>query len=120
MLPADKVLVLVGTPCSMSAVGSTETYEAKVALDPEFITLAAFDAGLVDFEVDPTTNGFRARWRQGDSNGDIAEPSKEIETRHGVSLRSHSGIRQLAHDRSQEAGALDLAAPLPHDLRRVD
>ncbi len=34
----------------MSAVGSTETYLAKVAGTPEFIGSAAFDAGRVDVE----------------------------------------------------------------------
>lgn len=51
MLSADRVLVIVGTPCSMSAVGSTETYQARVAGAPEFIVHAAFDAGLVDLEA---------------------------------------------------------------------
>lgn len=37
MLPTDKVLVTIGTPCSMSAVGSTDTFLARVADSPEFI-----------------------------------------------------------------------------------
>ena len=48
MLPAEKVLVTVGTACSMSGVGSTETYHAKVRGAHELIAYAAFDAGLVD------------------------------------------------------------------------
>lgn len=45
MLPTDKVLVTIGTP--MSAAGSTDTFLARAADSPEFIGLAAFDAGLV-------------------------------------------------------------------------
>ena len=115
MLSADKVLVIVGTPCSMSAVGGTETYEAKVAGDEEFIALAAFDAGLIDYEKDAAANAFRRRWAQGPAKGDLAS-IEDIESRHGATLRSHLGIRQLAHLRSQLPGALDIAAPLPHDL----
>ena len=44
VLTADKVLVTIGTPCSMSAVGGTETYLARVCGKPEFIAYAAFDA----------------------------------------------------------------------------
>ena len=50
VLTADKVLVTIGTPCSVSAVGSTETYLARVTQAPEFIAFAAFDAGLIDIE----------------------------------------------------------------------
>ena len=51
MLRSDQVLVTVGTACTLSAVGSTETYQALVARSDEFLPLAAFDAGLVD--IDP-------------------------------------------------------------------
>ena len=48
MLRSDQVLVTVGTACTISAVGSTETYQARVAQSEEFLPLAAFDAGLVE------------------------------------------------------------------------
>lgn len=115
MLSAERVLVIVGTPCSMSAVGSTFTFEAKVARSDEFIAFAAFDAGLVDLEVDPATDAVRARWRQGEEKGSFAT-TEEIESRYGASLRSQLGIRQIPHQRSDLPSALDLAAPLPHDL----
>lgn len=117
MLSGDKVLVIVGTPCSMSAVGSTETYEAKVAGSPEFIAFAAFDAGLIDFEADPSSsNGFRSRWIHGSMSGQAASID-EIENLHGISLRSQLGIRRISHPLpSSPDPALDLAAPLPHDL----
>jgi hypothetical protein len=42
MLSTDKVLVAIGTPCSMSAVGSTQTFLARVAQSPEFLGFADF------------------------------------------------------------------------------
>lgn len=113
MLPADKVLVTIGTPCSISAVGSTETYQARVNRAPEFIAFAAFDAGLVD--VEPATDGaLRLRWRNG-------EPTTiaEIEQRHGEQLRRHLGIRHV-QELTSAGGAVvtDIAAPLPHDFDR--
>lgn len=111
MLTADKVLVTIGTPCSISAVGSTETYRARVARSPDFIAYAAFDAGLVDLE--PQADGsLKITWRNG-------EPATidEIEQRHGAQLRANLGIRHI-----EELTALgntvvtDIAASLPHDF----
>ena len=111
MLTADKVLVTVGTPCSVSAVGSTETYLAKVAGAPEFIAFAAFDAGLVDIE--PRTDGALAfKWMNG-------EPATlaDIEQRHGAHLRSNVGIRYI-DELTRLAGSVvtEIAASLPHDF----
>jgi 3-oxoacyl-[acyl-carrier-protein] synthase II len=107
MLTSDKVLVTIGTPCSLSAVGSTETYRARVAQAPEFIAYAAFDAGLVDFD------GAKMKWL---NNGEPATLA-EIESRYGVQLRANLGIRSI---RDHFAGnielATDIAAVLPHDL----
>jgi len=106
MLSSDKVLVTIGTPCTMSAVGSTETFQARVTNAPEFIACAAFDAGLVDFDGDKLT------WANG-------EPTTlaEIESRYGAQLRANLGIRSI---RDRFAANIDLttdiAAPLPHDL----
>jgi hypothetical protein len=41
----------------MSAVGGTETFQARVNGAPEFIAYAAFDAGLIDFD------GAQMKWR---------------------------------------------------------
>jgi len=113
MLSADRVLVIVGTPCSMSAVGSTETFQAAVAQSPEFIAHAAFDAGLVDFEAG---DALRPRWLAGPAKG-AAASLEEIEQQHGVSLRANMGIRRIDTPRFPAANpAIDLAAPLPHDL----
>lgn len=113
MLTADKVLVTVGTPCSISAVGSTETYLAKVAGTPEFIGFAAFDAGLVD--VEPHQDGSVGfRW----INGGPAT-LEEIERRHGEALRSSSGIRHIEElTRLSGSVVTDIAASLPHDFDR--
>ncbi len=114
MLTADKVLVTIGTPCSMSAVGGTETYHARVARSPDFIGYAAFDAGLVDVDSGGPAPVFR--WTQGDEAGQIASVDA-IEARHGAKLRSSLGIRFI--DELTALGpkvVTDIAASLPHDL----
>jgi 3-oxoacyl-[acyl-carrier-protein] synthase II len=111
VLTADKVLVTIGTPCSISAVGSTETYQARVTGAPEFIALAAFDAGLVDLEP-KAEESLQARWPNG-------EPAsfEEIERRHGEQLRANLGIRYIGELTSATGGVVtDIAAPLPHDF----
>jgi len=111
VLTADKVLVTVGTPCSVSAVGSTETYLAKAARAPEFIGFAAFDAGLV--EIEPQSDGSpKFTWANG-------EPAtlEEIEQRHGQQLRDSVGIRYIP-ELTKLTGSIvtDIAASLPHDF----
>jgi 3-oxoacyl-[acyl-carrier-protein] synthase II len=111
VLTADKVLVTVGTPCSVSAVGTTETYLALVANSPDFIGFAAFDAGIVDVDAQPG-GSVRFRWTNG-------EPAtiEEIERRHGAQLRANIGIRYI-DELTQRSGAVvtEIAAALPHDL----
>jgi 3-oxoacyl-[acyl-carrier-protein] synthase II len=111
VLTADKVLVTVGTPCSISAVGSTETYQARVTKAPEFIAYAAFDAGLIDIE--PSTSGALAlRWLDG-----TPTTIDEIEQRHGAQLRANLGIRHVPELTAAGATVVtDIAAPLPHDF----
>ncbi len=111
MLTADKVLVTVGTPCSISAVGSTETYHARVTQAPEFIAYAAFDAGLIDIEPG-AGSALTLRWLDG-----APTTIDEIERRHGAQLRANLGIRYI--DELTAAGpsvVTDIAAPLPHDF----
>jgi hypothetical protein len=110
VLTADKVLVTVGTPCSISAVGSTETYHARVTGAPEFIAYAAFDAGLIDIEL---SGGAPAlRWLDG-----TATTLDEIERRHGAQLRASLGIRFVPELTAAGASVVtDIAAPLPHDF----
>jgi 3-oxoacyl-[acyl-carrier-protein] synthase II len=111
VLTADKVLVTVGTPCSISAVGSTETYHARVTGAPEFIAYAAFDAGLIDIEL--SGGGAPAlRWLDG-----TATTIDEIERRHGAQLRTSLGIRFVPELTAAGASVVtDIAAPLPHDF----
>lgn len=115
MLTADKVLVTIGTPCSVSAVGSTETYNARVSGAPEFIACAAFDAGLVDIEV--ASNGALGyRWAQGESAGAPVSLA-DIEARHGQALRGQLGIRHIDELTALgNAAVTDIVACLPHDL----
>jgi 3-oxoacyl-[acyl-carrier-protein] synthase II len=111
VLTADKVLVTIGTPCSVSAVGTTETYHARVTNAPEFIAFAAFDAGLIDIE--PASDGsLQLRW----ANGEPASVAA-IEQRHGAQLRSQLGIRYFDELTSASGGVVtDIAAALPHDF----
>ncbi len=110
MLTADKVLVTVGTPCSISAVGSTETYQARVTHAPEFIAYAAFDAGLIDIELSGDAPALR--WLDGAS-----ATIDEIEKRHGAQLRASLGIRFVPELTAAGAAVVtDIAAPLPHDF----
>ncbi|WP_242107120.1 hypothetical protein [Luteimonas aquatica] len=117
MLSADQVLVTVGTPCTMSAVGSTETYQALVRGDANFIALAAFDAGLVAFEDDTGEEALPAmRWTGGEQAGQPATTA-EIEARHGAQLRAALGIRRIDPGLlAPNQTVTDIAAPLPHDF----
>ena len=111
MLPPDKVLVTIGTPCTMSAVGSTETFVARVRGTADFIMYAAFDADLVtlDLGADGVVD---ARWPDGSP-----APLADIDKLHGDDLRANLGIRIIdelvAHE---EPAVTDVAAPLPHEL----
>jgi len=107
MLSSDKVLVTIGTPYSMSAVGSAETYRARVVQAPEFIAYAAFDAGLVQFD-DGTP-----KWIASGEPASIAD----IEARYGAQLRANLGIRSIRERFPNNPDLLtDIAAVLPHDL----
>jgi 3-oxoacyl-[acyl-carrier-protein] synthase II len=62
MLSTDRSLVTIGAPCSMSAVGSTDSFLARIRESPEFIGLAAVDAALVEF-TDQLSCGMKMdRW----------------------------------------------------------
>ncbi len=107
MLRTDQVLVTIGTPCAMSAVGSSETFQARATNAPDFIALAAFDAGLVEFD------GEQLKWV---ANGQPTTLS-EIEARHGEQLRANLGIRSIRNYFGEQVSLeTDIAAPLPHDL----
>ena len=114
MLTADKVLVTIGTPCSVSAVGTTETYNARVARSPEFIAYAAFDAGLINIE--PKDDGSLAlSWPNG-----TATTIEEIEREHGARLRANLGIDQLVgfvRTHRPLAAAIRIAVQQGRDLR---
>ena len=116
MLRTDKVLVTIGTPCSMSAVGSTDTFLARVAESPEFIGLAAFDAGLVEFTSPAQSAGTEMTWLAGERVGQPATLA-EIEATVGPRLRENLGIRSIRdHFPTARLPITDIAAPLPHDL----
>ena len=115
-LSADKVLVTVGTPCSISAVGTTETYQALATGSSEFIVFAAFDAGLIEFDEATLSSATpKLRWSRGEHAGERATPA-EIEAVYGAALRASVGIRSVAEHLPEAVAATDVAACLPHDL----
>lgn len=111
-LPGSRVLCTIGTPCTMSAVGSTETHRAFVSGSKDAIGFAAFDAGLVDIEPG-SGNEPRFVGRDGTHRGESLGV-EQIEALWGARLRSSLGIRKLT--RLAAHVPTDLAAPLPHDL----
>jgi 3-oxoacyl-[acyl-carrier-protein] synthase II len=117
-LPAKQVLVTVGTPCTMSAVGSSETHRASVVGDKQAIAFAACDAGLV--AVDPDRSCASDPLFVHGTGGRRGHPITvgEIEARWGPTLREGMGIRRLPGDRVAEHVLSDIAAPLPHDLEQ--
>jgi 3-oxoacyl-(acyl-carrier-protein) synthase len=118
-LKSTQVLVTVGTACTLSAVGSTETYQALVARSDEFLPLAAFDAGLVVLDPDAAHAGEGMRWASGEQAGQPAALD-ELQRLHGDALRANSGIRHVPHVRELAPRVVtDIAAPLPHDLETV-
>lgn len=107
-LTSDRVLVTVGTACTMSAVGSTETTRTLVAGHADFILHAAFDAGVVDLTIEPD-GSLRANLIDG-----TQVTSADVETTIGRQLRANLGIRVI--DELLGETVTDIAAPLPHDL----
>lgn len=115
-LPATRVLCTIGTPCAVSAVGTTETHRALVTESKAAIGFAAFDAGLVD--VDLARGGVgEPRFLHG-AGAERGTPVslEHIESTWGARLRANMGIRRLPRERMAPHVITDLAAPLPHDL----
>lgn len=108
-LPSHQVLVTVGTPCTVSAVGTTETARALLEGAPELVALSAFDAGLVDLAVD-ADGSLTARWPDGSPAA-----FDDIERRHGAELARDRGIR-VVPELLDRGAPVDVAAALPHDL----
>jgi 3-oxoacyl-(acyl-carrier-protein) synthase len=116
-LPANQVLVSVGTPCNVSAVGTTETHRALATGDRRAIGFAALDAGLV--EVDLTRSTAEAPcFVECGLEGGAPLSIDDIERRFGAKLRSQMGIRELARETLAPHVQADIGAPLPHDLER--
>lgn len=114
MLNAKQVLVTVGTPCALSAVGSTETHRALVNQDPRAIAFAAADAGLV--VVDPASPAAEPRFSSAADGTPMT--ATQIESAWGDKLRAGMGIRQIPRDQLPAHVLSDIAAPLPHDLEQ--
>ncbi len=101
----------------MSAVGSTETHRATVLGLPTAIGFAAFDAGLVDVDLQ-RSRAAEPLFVHGAGSPNAGQPISvaEIERSFGAQLRAQMGIRQVGRDRVAPHVLTDVAAPLPHDL----
>ena len=108
-LRADQVLVTIGSPCSMSAVGGTATTRSLVERRPDLVLHAAFDAGLVDLAIGGD-GSVVATWP-----GGTPASIEAVESRHGAALRAGMGIRRIPEYVGTDV-VTDIAAPLPHDL----
>src|SRR5262245_42899655 len=115
-LPATQVLCTIGTPCTLSAVGTTETYRALVIGSHTAIAFAAFDAGLVDVDSSRSTVTEPRFVRADAEHRGESVAIEEIEAIWGARLRASMGIRQLSREKLAPHVATDIAAPLPHDL----
>lgn len=108
-LPAHQVLVTIGTPATLSAVGTTETATAHLLGDDDELLLAAFDAGLVDLAID--------------DDGAVSATTPdgrpiaidELARHHGDTLTARRGIRPVP-ELVDRGAPVDVAASLPHDL----
>lgn len=115
-VPANRVLCTIGTPCTISAVGSTETQRAVVARSPDAIAFAAVDADLVAVDMERSTAAApRFVHARGDRAGQ-AITVDEIDATWGERLRAESGIRHLPPARLAPHIPAGIGAPLPHDL----
>ncbi|MBM4361410.1 MAG: hypothetical protein FJ104_01925 [Deltaproteobacteria bacterium] len=110
-LPARRVLCTIGTACTASAVGTTETYRALVTGSPDAVGFMALDAGLVSIDAERSTAD-SPRFLRGGEPISVAAIAQEL----GEALRAASGIRRLPAERRAPHLVTDVAAPLPHDL----
>ena len=115
-VPASQVLCTIGTPCTLSAVGSTETHRALVAKSPLAIAFAAYDAGLITFDLARSTAAEPCFVHAFGERAGQAISVPEIDAAWGDRLRSDSGIRRMPRARMASHLLTDIAAPLPHDL----
>jgi len=115
-LHASQVLVTVGSLCSMSAVGGSETHRALVTKSSKLCGFAALDAGLLSVDLERGT-ALEPCFVQCDGER-AGEPisDAEIAARWGQRLRADMGIRVLPRQMVAEHVLTDIAAPLPHDL----
>jgi len=117
-LPARQVLVTVGTPCAMSALGSADTYRASVTGDKHAVAFAACDAGLVAVDAKQSSASAPVFVRVGGERDGHPISLQEIEASWASTLRENMGIRRLPRRAIAEHVLTDIAAPLPHDLEQ--
>jgi hypothetical protein len=110
-LPANQVLVTVGTPCTLSALGSADTHRAIVTGDKHAIGFAACDAGLVAVDAEGEQREWTVFVRVGVSA--TASPSRSRRSRRAGSdpARQHGHSTPLAPPIAEHL-LTDIAAPL--------
>lgn len=102
----------VGTACTMSAVGSSETHRALVEQSPYASAFSAMDAGLVT--VADASTAEAPRFLLVEDGSEVS--AEQIEARFGERLRAQRGIRRYPREKLASHVLTDIAAPLPHDL----
>ncbi|HEY8946610.1 MAG TPA: hypothetical protein VIM73_20300, partial [Polyangiaceae bacterium] len=115
-LSPKQILVSVGTPCTLSAVGTTEAHRALATRDPRALGFAAFDAELVDIDLERST-AESPRFVERNAH-EIPLSLEEIEHRWGARLRARMGIRELSREALAPHVQTDIGAPLPHELEQ--
>jgi len=115
-VPANRVLCTVGTPCTVSATGTTETHRALVTRSAAAIGFAARDAELVELDLERSTAAEPRFVRAGGDRAGEAISLEEIEATWGERVRAQMGIRRLPSGRLAPHIGTDVAAPLPHDM----
>jgi len=115
-VPADQVLCLIGTGWSASAVGTTETDNALADGSPLEIGFSAFEKGLVDIDVDHSTEDDVVFLRaQGDRIGERIS-IEEIDGTWGTRLREDRMIRQMDSSKFVQNLTTYYGAPLAQGL----
>lgn len=116
-IPANQVLVTVGTGAIASAIGTTEAHRAANINDPNLLGFAAADARLVSIDPDSPLHSPVFLHREGDQTGQPISVS-EITERWGSRLLEDMGTRRLPATMMAAHVPVTIGGPLPHDLER--
>jgi hypothetical protein len=116
-IPANQVLVTVGTGCMVSAAGTTESHRAASIHDPRMIGFAAFDARLADIDAGSAVDAPVFLHREREFAGRPISLG-EINERWGSRLLENMGSRFLSRETMAPHVPTNIGAPLAHRLER--